>query len=496
MTDSELESVSADQASLGTRASRGATWMFGLNMSNRVMGLVRTAIIAHLLMPHDFGLFGVAMLFQSLLETFSQVGIVSALVRRPGSIRGYVDTAWVICWARGLGVAAVMVLGAPLAADFFHQPDAVPLIRVLALTAVLGGFANVAIVELRRRLQFRPIYLLETVASVVDVVVSIAFVLAYRSAMALVLGLVARYVVWSAMTYLVAPYRPRARFRLSQARELLGYGKWITGSTVLRFAYGQGDDILVGRVLGASSLGLYQIAYKYSNLPTTEITRVVQQVALPAYASVQADRARLSRGFLQAMTLISILSLPFAGFIWVIAADFVHVVLGSQWAAAIPLLQILAVWGAVESISEIPISLFEATGRPQLGTRLLLIKTLVLAAVIYPCALAWGVNGVAAAVLASSLPGLVVSLGSASSVSGARVRSILETLLVPGCAAVIAAVAGVLLSMVVDEGNVTSLVARTGLVAVVYLLVAVVARALGYRGLSLARQRLREAIAR
>jgi len=139
---------------IGRLASRGAAWMFGLNISNRVLGLVRTALIARLLAPRDLGVFGIALLAQSVIEIFSMFGLTSALVRHPDDVEPYLDTAWVISFLRGLAVAGIMVLAAPLVAGFFHQPAATDLIRILALTSVFGGFLNPAVVHLNRRLQW------------------------------------------------------------------------------------------------------------------------------------------------------------------------------------------------------------------------------------------------------------------------------------------------------------------------------------------------------
>ncbi len=465
---------------VGRLASRSAAWMFGLNISNRVLGLVRTAIIARLLVPADLGVFGVALLTQSVIEIFSVFGLTSALIRRPGDIGDYLDTAWVISFLRGIAVAVVMVLVAPLVADFFNEPAATDLIRVLALVSVLTGFLNPAVVRLRRDLQFGRVFLLAIIPGLVDIAVSIVIAVLYRTAMSLIVGMVAKAAVTLVLGYVVVPYLPRIRFDKRRARELMSYGKWITGSTILRFLYGQGDDIVVGRLLGAADLGLYQIGYRYSNLPTTEVTRVLQTVALPVYAKVQHDAALLRKAFVEALSGTALVSIALAGYIWVITPDFVKLVLGQAWLGVIPVMRLLAIWGAIESVSEIPIALFEAVGRPQLGTRRLLVKTVLLAGLIYPMLVWWGLKGVCLAVMASAVPALVWSLFDGVRLVGAETRETISALGVPMLAAGLAMAGAVGLGYVLQTGSLYSLLALTALCIGVFAAVVLVAKACGY----------------
>jgi lipopolysaccharide exporter len=482
--------------SIGRLASRGAAWMFGLNMTNRVLGLVRTAIIARLLAPDDLGLFGIAMVAQTVVEVFTMLGLNSALARHPDDVEPYLDTAWVIAFVRGLAGGAVLALAAPLVALFFHEPGATPLMRVLALYWVFGGFINPAIVMLRRDLKFGRLYVYTVVGSIADIAVSLAIAALYRTPMALVLGMATRTAALMLVSYLLVSYRPRPRFDRARARELMSYGKWVTGSTILRFVYGQGDDIVVGRLLGTASLGLYQIGYKYSNLPTTEITRVLQMVALPVYAKVQNDAALLRKAFLEALQSISLVSIAFAGYIWVITPDFVHLVLGPKWIGVIPVMRLLAVWGAAESVGEIPLALFDAVGKPQLGTRRLLVKTLMLAALIYPLLHWWGLEGVCVAVIVSAVPAVAWTLWDGARISGASARQVAGSLIPPMSAAGLAMAGTVLVGMGLPTGSVWSLLALTGMCLVIYVACGLIARAFGYTAPGQLGRRIKSSLAR
>jgi O-antigen/teichoic acid export membrane protein len=117
--------------------------------------------------------------------------------------------------------------------------------------------------------------------------VSITLAFTLRNVWALVWGGLAASFVRLFMSYLIHPYRPRLSLARKELQELFGFGKWLLGSGVLVFLVTQGDDLFVGKVLGPAALGLYQMAYLISNLPATEISRTMAQVAFPAYSKLQ-----------------------------------------------------------------------------------------------------------------------------------------------------------------------------------------------------------------
>ena len=83
-------------APLSTRVVRGGIWVFALRMTNRGLGLVRIIVLARLLSPEDFGLFGIAILSISVLETFSNTGFNAAIIQRQENTESYLDTAWTV----------------------------------------------------------------------------------------------------------------------------------------------------------------------------------------------------------------------------------------------------------------------------------------------------------------------------------------------------------------------------------------------------------------
>ena len=254
---------------------------------------MRTIILARLLAPEAFGLLGIALVSIATLETFSQTGFRAALIQKKESVESYLDTAWTVSAVRGTILFLILFSAAPAVAKFFKSPEASLVIRVLSISLLLSGFSNVGIIFFQKELEFHKQFFYEITATLVDLSVTISLAFTWRNVWALVWGGLAASSVRLLMSYLIHPYRPRIKFGRAEYRDLFGFGKWIAGSTILVFLITQGDDILVGKMLGVTALGLYQMAYALSNLPATEISHVIAQVTFPTFSKLQENMQKL-----------------------------------------------------------------------------------------------------------------------------------------------------------------------------------------------------------
>ena len=136
--DQRWSSDTADPSTdLRARVIRGGFWVFGLRITNQFFGLARIIVLARLLAPADFGLFGIALLAMSALETFSQTGFSAALIQKKKDTGPYLDTAWTVQVIRGGVLALIAFLIAPYVAAFFDAPAARPILQVIALSMLL-----------------------------------------------------------------------------------------------------------------------------------------------------------------------------------------------------------------------------------------------------------------------------------------------------------------------------------------------------------------------
>jgi len=393
----------SDTKGLTHRVVKGSFWAFALRGTERVFHFIRLIILARILSPEDFGLLGIAMLTMLTIENFTQTGFHSALIQKQQGTEEYLNAAWTVGIVRGVILFILLILSAPYAAEFFGVTHAKAMIQVIGVSVLLQAFTNIGVIYFQKNLEFHKQFLYQLSGTLADFIVAVSATFVLRSAWALVFGLLAGNAARLIMSYVVHPHRPHISLDIGKAKELFGFGKWVLGSSMLLFLITQGDDIVVGKLLGATMLGFYQMAYRLSNVPATEITHVFSQVLYPAYAKLQDNVSRLRGAFMKGLQVIAFLSFPVAGLIFILAQDFTKIFLGEKWMPMVPAMQVMALAGLVRSIAAVSGNLFYAVGMPGIDTRLQLIRCVVLAILIYPLTVRWGIVGSAVAVFANIL---------------------------------------------------------------------------------------------
>ena len=378
--------------------ARGGMWIFVTRAVSEGLRFARLLVLARLLAPNDFGLMGIALLVIASLQSFTQSGFRQALIQKQGNINEYLDTAWTVSGLRGLVLCVSLVALSPYVAGFFNEPAATPIVRVVALSLCFMGWSNIGTMYFDKELEFNKQFIFEVGGAVVDLIVAITAVLILGSVWALVFGLLAGTLTRFILSYILHPYRPHLRFDKTKAKELFSFGQWIWASSIILFLLTQGDDIVVGKLLAASALGLYQMAYRISNLPATEITRVITQVTFPAYSKLQDNLPKLQEAYLKTLRLTAFVVFPVAGGIFVIAPEFTEAFLGSKWMPMVPAIQMLTLFGLIRSLSGTVGPLFQGLAKVRFRAAIQFAQLCIMAALIYPLTKAFGILGASIAV--------------------------------------------------------------------------------------------------
>jgi O-antigen/teichoic acid export membrane protein len=200
----------------------------------------------------------------------------------------------------------------------------------------------------------------------------------------------------------LSSWRPRRTYSRESLRTLGSFGGKTLGARLLSYANLNGDNLLVGRFLGSVSLGVYSIAYNVMFLPATRIAEPIQQVLFPAFARLQHDHFALRRSWVRGMELVAAVNVPLFIGMAVVAPDFVPVVLGEKWVAAVPVLQFLCLAGVAQSFQTLNWSVLQAVGDSGRLARFMLFSTLVTVGA-FVAGLHWGVVGVAGLYAAARL---------------------------------------------------------------------------------------------
>jgi len=416
---------------LSQRVVKGGFWVFFLRIINRGFSLIRLIILARILSPNDFGLMGIALLTMSTLETFSQTGFQQALIQKKEDIESYLNSAWTVLILRGFILFIILYFIAPYAAIFFDAPEAKPIIQVIGFSMLFGAFTNIGVVHFKKELEFNKEFIYQFAGTIADFIVAISAVLILKNVWALVLGMLAGNIVRCLMSYLIHPYRPRLDFNLEKIKELFGFGKWILGTSVITFLFNQGDDAFLGKILGVTALGFYQMAYRIGQLPATEFAKVISQATFPSYSKLQNNIYKLKGGFLKTFNITVIFMIPLTGGIFILASDFTQIFLNEKWMPIIPALRILVIAGMIRALVTTGGALFQGKGVPKIDYKMNLVRLLTMIVIIYPLTLFFGMSGVALAVALGNFACIPIWFTETVKIAKTSLRDYLKIVLPP-----------------------------------------------------------------
>ncbi len=288
-----------------------------------------------------------------------------------------------------------------IARSILDRPQLTWIIRVIGMVLLCRALSNTAIVYFVKTMRFDKHFMMRTAATLVNVTVTVVLAFVLKNVWALVWGIVLSELTSLMLSYVMHPWRPRFELDRSRLGQMWRFGRWITGLSMMEFLLTTGDSVIVGRLLGASSLGLYQMSTRLSALPIREFTSVIARVTFPAFCRIQTDINRLREAFLKSIDLTSVVVMPAVGGILIFGDDIVRLFMQESWQPMISTLRILAIMGIFRCI---PVgALFHALGKPHYLTLFMGVRIVIIALFFYPLMQRYGVNGMAWAISISSM---------------------------------------------------------------------------------------------
>lgn len=340
----------ADQGKVGdppdwhSKTITGALWLVLWRFFTRVIGFGSTLLLAHVLLPADFGLLGMATAFSAAVDGLSTLGLQEALVRRQSEETELYATAFTIQLGRSILTAVILALCAPFAAAWFGEPRLVSVVFVLAFATVVSGLENVGVIEFRRTLRYGIQFQLLLWPRLLQVMATVAAAFELRSYWALLIGTLVLKASRTILTYVVHPYRPG--FQLAGWRELAGFSFWTWATALASLIWDRCDPFLLGPRLGSKMLGIYLLGGEIALLPVTEVIGPAAEALFAGFSAAQAKGVSSVKEGPRVAVVLLLFLIPVIIAISCASGDLAVGLLGTKWAQTQPVIAILT-WACV-----------------------------------------------------------------------------------------------------------------------------------------------------
>jgi O-antigen/teichoic acid export membrane protein len=277
-------------SSLKKLAIRGTIWTLVGYGGSQTLRLGSNIILTRLLVPEMFGLMALVNTFIIGLNLFSDLGIQPSIIRSERwNDPVFLNTAWTLQVIRGFGLwLATFAIAWPVA-HFYGNSQLLWILPIVGLTTVMNGFASTAPATLNRKLEVGKLTGFNFGIQIISLSVMIVWAYLRQTIWALVGGGLVSTAVKTVWSHRLEPeIRNRFAWDKKALKELASFGRWIFLSTLMTFFAEQTDRILLGKLLSLEILGVYTIAFTFSDIPRQIVLQMSGQVIFPAISQLAA----------------------------------------------------------------------------------------------------------------------------------------------------------------------------------------------------------------
>jgi O-antigen/teichoic acid export membrane protein len=379
----------------------GVWWKLAAGVVNDVMRLGIVFILARLLSPEEFGLASMTLVISGFALLFSDLALGAGLVQMKTITELDRSTMFWISVGVGALLTVVGVGVSGLIAALFNEPRAQTLLAVMSLAFLFTSLGSTQAALLTRSMNFRVLELRVTAATAVGGIAGIAVAVRGGGPWAIVTQQLALAAMSTVLLWFASAWRPHLMFSGASIRKVGRFSAYLLGNRVVFLAERTAVPVIIGRFLGAASLGLYTLGYNLAFMPVTRITLPVQEVLFPAFSREQDQQSRLSALWLKSLSLGSAVTVPALAGLIVIAPDFVSVVLGEKWSQVAPVIQVLAWAALMKAIQGPSTSLVLAIDRADALFWLSLLSLMTTTGFL-AVGVQWGIQGATVAIACSA----------------------------------------------------------------------------------------------
>ncbi len=351
------------------KTKTGVIWSFINQGGNQIISLLVTFILARLITPEEFGIIGMIAVFTNFAVIFVDFGFSTALIQKKNMSKQDIDTVFFVNVISGSFLSILFFVMAPLIADFYGEPDLEIFSRAISPIFLISSLSGV-----NKAITFKDLNIkLNSIITLTATLISsaTAITMAYYG-----------FGVWSilskmlvdqiAITILFLSFNPLSQsfsFNKSSFKGLFRFGSNVAGDAIINYWSRNADNLLIGKYLGEGSLGIYTKAYAVMMLPLRSISGVIAKVMFPSFSHLQDDILQIRGIYLKSTKLIAFITFPMMTGLAILAKPFVLVAFGENWVEMIPIISILALLGAIQSILSLNGVIYNSLGKSHIAFR-------------------------------------------------------------------------------------------------------------------------------
>lgn len=404
---------------LKRKTIKGIAWNTVGKISNQILHFILSVILMRLLMPQDYGLLAMAMVLIGFAGIFSEFGFSSALIQNQNINESHKSSIFWFNIIIGSFLTLLFFIFADKLAQFYGNDNLEKVIKYLSFSFIISSTSILPGSLLQKEMRYDIINKIDVTIVILSGVLSVYLAFNGWGVMSLVFQSLFSQLSKVPLLFIGAKWMPKFIFNKKSIKELFSYSAYLTGFNVINYGARRSDDLLIGKFMGAESLGIYSRAYSLMLMPINQVISLVSNVMFPALSLIQNDKDRVKKIFLNVIQTLSFITFPLMIGLISVADNFILGIFGNKWAEVIPIIQILAFVGVIQTLANPTGWIYTSQGKTDWmfwwgvfgsGSIILAIVIGVIIGSIYSVAIAYLIINLALAYPVVAIPGKLINM--------------------------------------------------------------------------------------
>lgn len=381
---------------------RGIKWSFISQFGRQALQFIKTIILVKLLSPEDFGLMSIALIMTGFLNIIQNSGISASAIQKLSTTSHFLSSIFWFNILLSLLISLLIFFISGNVALFFEQPEVENILKLLSITFIISALGNIQRALLQKENKFDILAKFEFISFLVSSISAVALAFYGFGFYSLVFQSIISTSIGTVLLFFSGIWYPKFYFKFEEVKSVISYSLNLIGANVVGFILRHIDNFIIGKFLGAESLGYYNIAYRIMLYPLENIVDAVKRVLFPMLSKLQHNVIESKRIYTVITFSIFLIICPLMLGVWAVNEHFVLYFWGERWETLVNLIYLLAPIGILQSFVRLSGSIMAAKGKANLLLYINLLSSLFIIPA-FIIGLKWGLVGIATSYLIANV---------------------------------------------------------------------------------------------
>jgi len=355
--------------SLKQKVISGVKWTTLAAIIIGVLQLSQLFILARLLSPSEFGIIAIIMVIVGFSQIFMDMGISNGIIHKQDVTHKQLSTLYWLNILSGISLFILLNLLANPIANFYKMESLNEYIYLLSFAYLIIPFGQQFMILFQKEMKFDIIAKIDIFSYIIGFITTVSLAYTDYGIISFVYGILLFFIIRTVLFVIngIKEHKPSFYFKHKEAIFFLKFGMYQMGEKFINYFNTEIDVLIIGKILGPHSLGLYSIIKQLILKPIMLINPIITKVSFPLMAKYQNKNRIIRKIYMNIINSVSSIMFPIYLTMFFMSNEIILLFLGEKWIDSNMILKILALYAILRTIGNPVGALLMAKGRVDIG---------------------------------------------------------------------------------------------------------------------------------